>query len=54
MCLEPFTPSRKYGAEFPERSKIRFRKSVDFWKTTDLFIIQNNQDTKISYLMNKL
>ena len=20
MCFEPFTPSRKYGAEFPERS----------------------------------
>ena len=52
MCLEPFTPSRKYGAEFSERSEIRFRKSVDFRKTTDLFIIiQNNQDTKISYLM---
>ena len=47
MCFEPFTPSRKYGVEFPKRSEIRIRKSVDFRKTTDLFIIQNNQDTKI-------
>ena len=54
MCLEPFTPNRKYGAEFPERSEMRFRKSVDFRKTTDLFIIQNNQGTKIFYLLNKL
>ena len=46
MCFEPFTPSRKYGVEYPERSEIRFRKSVDFRKTTDLFIIQNNHDTK--------
>ena len=23
MCLEPFTPSRNYGAEFSERSEIR-------------------------------
>ena len=34
-CLKPFTPNRKYGAEFPERSENRFRKSVDFRKTTD-------------------
>ena len=54
MCFEPSTPSRKYGVEYPERSgEIRFRKSVDFRKTMDLwisFIIQNNQDTKIFYL----
>ena len=24
-CLKPFTPNRKYGAEFPERSENRFR-----------------------------
>ena len=47
MCLELFTLNRKYGAEFPERSEIRFRKSVDFRKTTDFFINQNNQGTKI-------
>ena len=34
-CLKPFTPNRKYGAEFPERSENRFRYSVDFRKTTD-------------------
>ena len=28
----PFTPNRKYGAEFPEHSENRFRKSVDFRK----------------------
>ena len=37
MCLEPFTPSKKYGAEFPERSEIRstvdFRKSMDLWSS---------------------
>ena len=54
MCLEPLAPNRKYGAEFPECSEIRFKKSVDFRKTTDLFIIQNNHDTKIFYLLNKL
>ena len=37
MCFEPFTPSRKYGVEYPERSEIRFRKSVDFRKTTDFY-----------------
>ena len=52
MCFEPFTPSRKYGVEFPERSDIRFRKSVGFtenngFKQRILFINQNNQDTKI-------
>ena len=55
MCFEPFTPSRKYGAEFPERSEIWFRKSVDYFrKTTDLIIIQKNQGTKFFYLLNKL
>ena len=39
MCFEPFTPSRKYaGVEFAERSKIRFRKSVDFRTNNKLLL----------------
>ena len=35
MCFEPFTPIRKYGVEYSERSEMRFRmKSVDFRKRT--------------------
>ena len=34
MCLKPSIPSRKDGVEYPERSEIGIRKSVDFRKTT--------------------
>ena len=49
MCLELFTLNRKYGAEFPERSEIRFRKSVDFRKL-DGFI--HNNFRKSEFLIN--
>ena len=54
MCFEPFTSSRKSELEnivwsFRSAPRYGFRKSVDFRKTTGfLFIIQNNQGTKIS------
>ena len=50
MCLEPlvYIDYEKIRCKVSERrSEIWFRKSVDFRKTTDLFIIQNNHDTKI-------